>query len=367
MTWTHCSNVVVTSLAVSPRTYFAINRAGSVIQQPTEFTPADHRDIIHVGTAGHANNTNIVAVRSNPHAAFDVNVRLGDLAEAIGAFNILGNVYEPNGVNVNLDKTVGESYRLGNNFHTTKKQPDITNDAAETVLPIIYSYMDGGSGYTLLTSTTSVDTNNYDDGTGTLAAMPINDWQVQIIKHFPGGAGTRIEYGQTTYGTSAAAVAAIPDVNHIHNPAFAEGVIRGYLVIQQGEVAALTGAIFVEAGRFGAAGAACSSGSSVFSSAFESSPLAITISSDHSAVHGLGVRPAGMQAFIRCNTAEFGYVSGDEAEFMNGGATNYKGLSADVTSIYWYTGTSLVVTNRTTGAIQAITVANWDIILRAYA
>ncbi len=374
MAWSEFTDVTVTSLAVAPRTFLAINSAGVLLQQTVEFTSAEHRDIIHIGTVGHANNTNIVAVRSNPHAAFDPNVRLGDLAEAIGAFNITGNIYDANGVNLNIDKSAGESYRLGNNFHTSKKSPDITEDAIDAALSFNYSYMDGVGGYTLVDATPTVDTGFYDDGSGTLAAMPVNDWQVQIIKHFPGGAGTRVEYGQTTYGTKAAAIAAIPDINHVHNPAFAEGIIRAFMIVKEvaTDLSDSAEAEFLEAGRFGAAGAAGSTGSGVFSSSFESSELGIAASTEYSATHGLGVIPAGMQAFLRCKIAELGYSINDEVEFLNGNAgspptVHYKGLYSDLTDIYWYTGASLAITNRTNGEMAAINLANWKIVLRAYA
>ena len=371
VSWAEFTDVAVTSIAVASRTFVAINSAGTLLQQTAEYTSEQHRDIIHLGTVGHANNVNVIAVRNNPHAAFDVNVRLGDLAEAIGAFNITGNVYSADGALYNIDKSAGESYRLGNNFHTSKKSPDITDDAFADKLSFNYSYRGASdSEFVLLDATTTIDPDNYDGAVGspsTLEAMPVNQWQVQIIKHFPGGAGTRIEYGQTTYGTAEAAIAEIPDPNHVHNPAFADGIIRGYLVIQEGEVAGLTDAQFIEAGKFGASGAGGAAGGGIFTSAFESSPLSITASTDHAVAHGLGVRPSGMQAFLRCNTAEFGYAIGDEVEFMNDGATNYRGLYANITNIGWYTGVNLVVTNRTTGAEQQVTLASWDIILRAYA
>ena len=374
--WSEFTDVTLTNLAGQNRTFFAINNVGTLLQQGTEFTAEEHRDIIHIGTAGHVSRTHIVAVRSNPHAAFDPTVRLGDLAEAIGAFNVTGNVYGPNATDLTVEKDDGESYRLGNNFHTSKKSPDITQDVAELLgISFNYSYQDGGgTNYILTSSTTLVDPANYDDGTGILNSMPANDWQVQIIKHFPGGAGHRIEYGQTTYGTAAAAISAIPDVDHIHNPGFAEGITRSYLVVRGGasNLSITADAHFIEAGRFGASGAAGSTGSGVFSSAFESSPLPIAASANHLVAHGLGVRPSGMQAFLRCTAGEFGYSIGDEVEFLNGGGgspatTTYKGLYADADNIAWFTGPELVITNLNDGSIANVTLASWDIILRAYA
>ena len=374
--WTEFTDVTVTSLGGADRTFFAINNVGTLLQQTTEFTAEEHRDVIHIGTAGHANHTNIVAVRSNPHAAFDPNVRLGDLAEAIGAFNVTGNVYENTGGGVTVDKTVGESYRLGNNFHTSKKSPDITEDAIDTTLSFNYSYRNvvDGTSFTLTTKTTLIDAGNYDFlGDGTLTALPANDWQVQVIKHFPGGAGHRIEYGQTKYGTPEQAIADIPDVNHIHNPAFAEGIIRSYLVVRGGatDLSLIADAQFIEAGRFGVSGAAGSTGGGVFTSSFESSELIISASGDHTEPHGLGVVPQGTQAFLRCKIAELGYIAGDEAEFMNwDGVASYKGLHSDGTDIHWHAGPDLLIARHVgspIGGSAVIDINNWVIVLRAYA
>jgi hypothetical protein len=347
-----------------------------LIQQTSEFTASQHRDYIVLGAVGHVPRTHVAGVRSNPHAAFDPTIRLVDLAESIGAFNVSGNIYGANGANLNVDKSAGSSYRSGANFQNSKQSPDITTDITQSALTWNYSYRDGNGGYVYSAPTTTIDPDNYDNDAGgsppALTAVPTNDWQVQILRFFPGPGQHRFEYGQTTYGTAAAAIDAIPDVNHEYNPNFAEGVVRGYLVVQESETD-LTNATFIEAGKFGSAGAGGGAGASIFTSAFESAPLGIAASTEYSAVHSLGVRPKGMQAFLRMGSPpEFGYAVGDETEFMNAVAgspptSSYPGLYADDTNIYWHTGTALVVTNRNNGAPANPTLANWKIILRAYA
>jgi hypothetical protein len=375
VSWAQKTDVAVTSLAVADHTYLAIDSTGALIQSTSEFTNQEHRDYIVLGAAGHVPRTHIAGVRSNPHAAFDPTIRLVDLAEAIGAFNVSGNIYSANGANLNVNKSAGQSYRAGANFQNDKANPDITTDITQTAITWNYSYRDGAGGYVYSAPTTTVDPDNYDNNAGgsppALTAVPVNDWQVQILRFFPGPAQHRFEYGQTTYGTAAAAIAAIPDVNHEYNPNFAEGVIRGYLVVQEGETD-LTNATFIEAGKFGVSGAGGASGGGIFTSAFESGELGIAANTEYSAAHSLGVIPKGSQAFLRMGSpVEFGYTIGDEAEFMNATGspptTTYKGIYADDTNIYWHTGAALVVTNRTNGTPATITMGSWKIILRAYA
>jgi len=204
------------------------------------------------------NNVNVVAIRNDPPAAFDTDIRLVDFAKSIGPFNVEGNIYEANGTNLNVDKTVGSSYRVGNNFHTDKASPDITTDSAETALEWNYSYRDGIGGYTLPGKTDTIIPGNYDNGTVTLGTVGVNSWTVQIIKHLPGSAGHRIEYGQATFTTDIEALAAIPDINHLHNPAFVDGIVRGYLVVRGGatNLSTVNDATFIEAAKFTSAGGA---------------------------------------------------------------------------------------------------------------
>ena len=365
----------ITSIAVADRTFVAIDSTGAILQQTTDFTPAEHRDIIHIGTIGHANRTNVVAIRSNPHAAFDVNNRLGDLAEALGAFNISGNIYTYNGTNLNIDKSAGESYRLGNNFHISKASPDISSSASETALSFIYAYRNdiAGTTWTLEAATTAINPQQYDLD-GTLTTLGGGKWSVQTIKYFPGGAGTRIEYGQVQYDNEQAALEAIPLPSHVHNSAFIEGIIRGYLIVKKDntELDDPTEAIFIEASAFGGGGGSTGT-TSVFSAAFESTELPIATPGDHFEAHGLGTVPQGTQAFLRCVNPELGYDVGDEVEFMNwDGVASYKGLHSDASDIHWQTGPDILITSHAVGSPLAggsaiININKWKIILRAYA
>lgn len=262
ISWPSFTDVDITAIATDDRSFIAIGPAGSpsgpgvVLQQSVAYTHSQHRDYIALGLIGHANNTNIIAIVNNPLPAFDAVARLSDLAHSIGGFNILGNIYGFNGANLNLDKTSGESYQLGNNFHTDRSTPDVTSDPSESTLQWNYSYRDGSGEYNVLGKVTVIDPGFYDDGDGTLGTVSINSWTVQLIKHFPGGAGHRMEYGQTVFGAKADALAAIPDINHQHNPAFVTGIIRCYLVVRGGatDLSDAGDAQFIVAGKFSGAG-----------------------------------------------------------------------------------------------------------------
>jgi len=379
LSWTEFTDQTLDALLTHAITYIAIDENGNIVQSTSPYSPEEHRDYIVLGRVGHVDNATVAAVRSNAHGVFDTSARLGDLAEAIGSFNVNGNLYSNPNSNLTIDKSEGQSYRLGNNFQTSKKSPDITVDAADAVATFKYSYQDTTPPNFIVTADTiTIDPGNYDDGSGTLATMPANDWQVQVIKFFPGPTPIhRIEYGQTKYGTKDAAIAGIPDINHDHNPIFAEGIVRSYLVLKGDatDLNDLADAEFLEAGRFGSSGAVGSTVPSVFTSSFESAELGnpIVVNTDYSVAHGLGAKPSGMQAFLICKTAELGYATGDETEFLNGDSgspttMHYKGLYSNNTAdeIGWHTGGAVTITSRIDGTAANVTLANWAIILRAY-
>lgn len=278
VSWDAFTAQTITNLATATRTFLSIDINGDISQIPQPgLTNADHKNLIFLGNLGHANFTSIIAVRNNPDPGLDATARLADLARSIGTFNVSGNLYSPNGVNLNINKSIGDTYKLGNNFAVNLRSPDTTEDPAETVVPFNYSYQDGGGGFNVVTpAVTAIDSANYDDGSGTLTAVPSLDWQVQEVKHFAGVSGvgsTRIEYGQTTYANKSAAILAIPNTGHTHNPAFVDGVVRAYIVVKQNatDLTDTAECEIIEASKFGGAGGSVATSVATLQGAYDNS------------------------------------------------------------------------------------------------
>lgn len=252
VSWPAFTNTPITNIATADKTYLAINSSAALVQQTTPFTPSEHRTLIILAVVAHASDV-VEVVRNDQHAVFDVTARLGDLAHAIGQFNITGNVYGSNGANLNINKSAGQSYRLGSNFYVDKSNPDITADVSATPVSFRYTYRNGSGGWIESASTTTVVPGSYDNGSGTLQAVPTNSWTVQVIEFFSGANAHRIEYGQKVYATIADALSAVPLADHVHNPNYAvEGVVRSYLVVRGGatNLSLSADAQFVEAAKF---------------------------------------------------------------------------------------------------------------------
>jgi hypothetical protein len=187
-----------------------------------------------------------------PRVAFNRDMDVTDFVNIVGPLNASGNVFSANGANLNLDKSAGETFRVGTNYATSKKSPSVTQDGGLSGFSFQYRYQDGVGGWTRDAPTTVVDPNQYDDGSGTLASVPNNNWTIQAIFLFGATDAPFLQYGQETFGTQAAAEAALNDTFAV-DPGLSEATFRGWLVVQEGATALnnVAQASFFEAGLFG--------------------------------------------------------------------------------------------------------------------
>ena len=251
------SHVTVTNMATWEGTYLGINTSGNIVQQQTAWTPVQYRSIVPIAFLFHANNIDIKSALTHVHAAFDPSARLEDLSHSIGIMNLSGNQYGANGVNLNVNKSAGSSHASGANFQVDPKTPDITTDPSMTPMPAApRSYRDGTGGWSQTTIAT-LNPNNYDDGTGTLPAVPAGNWIAIPLYYIPGlstdsTGGARVQYPQRYFATKAEALAELPDPLFIKNPNLFNGTIRTYCVVQQGttDLSDTAKAEFVPMGKF---------------------------------------------------------------------------------------------------------------------
>lgn len=219
------------------RTEILINSAANVVTQTT-VSQADMRDYIYIGKVIHNNLSTINAVNTLPHVAYNVALKSCDISKALGSINISGNAYSANGANLNINKTSGDIFRVGSNYVISKKLPNIFTSAAATPVTFRYRYQNGSGGFTTTGTTTAIDPNKYDDGSGVLQSVPTNKYTIQRVYLYAGTDNTYITYGQYTYNSLTEAKAAIPYEEPIIDPVTSdEGVLRCYLVVKEGTTA----------------------------------------------------------------------------------------------------------------------------------
>jgi hypothetical protein len=258
--WENMTNVAAQYLTTDNRSSIYINASGTVDQTNTPVTFADTRSHIFLGRLVHGNRTTISQTSSIPRVIYDQGFQIDDISTALGNINISGNTYFYNGANLNVNKLSGESYRLGANYTTDPALANITTDSGGTAISFQYRYRGNSAGtFVLGPSTQVVDPNNYDTGTGTPVAIPLQpgnkpSWTIQRIYFFPGLGNSYFTYGQSYYASLADAKTSIAIERPIVDPYLAtEASLRGYLIVKTGTTALndIANNVFVSTGKLG--------------------------------------------------------------------------------------------------------------------
>jgi hypothetical protein len=95
---------------------------------------------------------------------------------------------------------------------------------------------------------------------------------------------------------------------------------------------------------------------------------AIVASGVITVAHGLGLKPKIVIPFLVNQTAEFGWVVGEETPLVFGDIASGQcyGLKWDNTNINMKVGVGLVVGRYDTGSAVGVTLANWKVRFKAY-
>lgn len=259
ISWTGQTAVDPEFLATQGVSFLAIDINGDLIQSATFPVGGNLRDSIQLGGVTHGNNTDISNTSDFTSAVpFQLAPGLTDLMIALGVINLSGNVFEGAiAGNLKLDKTVGSIFYFG---IASKATPVTPNNKITPVLAepqILFSWRDGAGGFNT-TVRDDIAAGVFDDDSGGDANGPdgtvtTNNWTNLRIHYSPDLEETIIQWGTTTYGTSAAAIAGINSDFFGDNPSFAGVPVRGYLSIR-GAAADLTlagDAVFTETNKFG--------------------------------------------------------------------------------------------------------------------
>ena len=226
-------------LATSVATYVLKNNLGTTVLQNSYPSPEQFRTHIYLGKLAHTTFTTILFAVNDPNRAYHVAGDLHDLVNSFGSINRSGNAITPNGANLQINVSAGETYREGANFLTNTNSPNITTEPAVNATSFRNKFRNGSGGWTAV-NTTTVDPNYYDDGSGILQLVPNNKFTVKVVYRF-GGTGTiHMDYGQAVYDDMdkadagiSNAVASDPDTK-----GFASRI--GWIIVKQGTTSLLT-------------------------------------------------------------------------------------------------------------------------------
>jgi hypothetical protein len=248
VTWSGETNLAVTDIATQLITYVSIDSAGTVIQRGTIWTRQQQRDEILLGVLVHVDNLVVNAIDTSAAPVINVVSQVGDIFAGLGFLNVAGNLFSPNGVNLNINKSIGVMMNRGIAWDDDPKNPNHKTLAALVAPSFQYRFLDGTNGAT----GTVIDPDIYDVG-GTSTPVPVNQWTIQRVYVFVAG-NVIIQPGQATYGNQADAIAAIQTEAFMTEPSIAaNGLLRAFIVVQEGstDLSDPNQAFFLNAGKFG--------------------------------------------------------------------------------------------------------------------
>jgi hypothetical protein len=238
-------------------TYWLIDSTGAVIQQAAKPDVSQRRTHILLGVTAHTGGV-IGVSQSVPVVLANPVGQLHDLMEALGAFVISGGVISPNGANLQLNQSAGTIFARSFNHYDNNvltNNPHVVATQAQAPVQFIQILQNTTVAPAI---TTVVDVANYDNG-GVLTPVGGGANQSQILRVWQFANDppfqTVITYGQSTYASLSAAVAAIgAGNNYTVNPYFVEGNggLVGYIAVVKTatDLSNPAQAVFVRAGKF---------------------------------------------------------------------------------------------------------------------
>jgi hypothetical protein len=220
-------------IATADTVYIGMDATGAFFYTLDDpFTTEQRRQYASIGWTDHVGRTEIEFVGMEPAGINSIAAQFQSLLYAMGSFNLSGNEYTYS-TGLAIRRTSGNAWCPNQNYENEKNNPHEMPTNAENPAGIWYFYRsaDGWVNDTPLGSV--VDPEHYDDGSGTLAAMPTGKWQIQPISYYPLWEANDIQYGQAVYDDLAAAESALQESISV-DPYNSVDVFRGWLIVKQG-------------------------------------------------------------------------------------------------------------------------------------
>jgi len=246
------AGITPTYLTTAATSVITFDKLGSVVQFDSIPTGEDVREYAELGVIVHTNLTTISGV-SNAVQGNSANIpgTFADFRAAFGQINLTGNEFSVKTL-LSIKKSAGTVFGIGQNFKNNPKDPNTVSTAAADPQALLLTYQDGAGDWTNVAAT-DVDPANYDDGSGTLASVSVNNWTVQPVWLATGSGTVVIGYGQKTFSTKDDAIAACTRCEAVTNPIIDNLILRAWVIARGGasDLAVDTDGIITHANKFG--------------------------------------------------------------------------------------------------------------------
>lgn len=217
--------------AFAPITHYFVDSTGTLIQQAAAPTPTQRRQMIYLGLS--LTQGGIVIVdQTLPVIPSQLNNQFVDFMSAAAPFSTSGNVLSANGVNLSINKTVGNIFARAFSQVPTYLDPHNSILAAQTPVQFRHITRNIGSAGPL---TNILNVGSYDNG-GVLTpvgggANSSTNFRVFGFANSNVNDQILIQYGQNVHASLAAAVNAIPAGTYVQQPATLNGALLGWISV----------------------------------------------------------------------------------------------------------------------------------------
>lgn len=239
-------------------TYWVMDNAGVVTQQAVPATPIQRRTHLALGISFYDTNlATLVEVQTQPVILGQPGNQMADFMDAVGPLKLSGNLISPNGVNLSFNKDSGVLFVRGSNHFASgvlTDNPHETTSPAQA--PATLRRILRTASITTPPAVTTIDPTNYDVG-GVLTPVGggTNTSTIQRVWVFPTGVSSAqiaVQYGQSTYSSLTAAVAAVGKATFVRAPITSFAALAGYIVVARTatNLSDPAQAVFIQAGKF---------------------------------------------------------------------------------------------------------------------
>ena len=256
--WSDFTAQTPTYIATTGTSFLSINSSGAIVQSEDFPTNGNVRDKIQIGSLVHPDNATISGVSNFVTAPiFNMAATINDLQIAMGAINLEGNRYSGgSAANLTIQRTAGKMFYVGIQAKTNPTNPNNITTTAEDGATFILAWRDGVGGFNT-TVDTEMTAGVYDDNNGGASAptdsLTTNNWTNHRLYFSPDANVTVMQYGQTSYNSSASAIAAINTETFVGDPEFSGVPLRGILTVRGGasDLTDLGDAVFTDVNKYG--------------------------------------------------------------------------------------------------------------------
>jgi len=237
VSWIQQLAITVTDLATTSFSSLYMDSNGDIQQAGGSLiTPQQRRQNIVLDSLVHPDNATISLISPLGVQSFQPANAIVDYIVTLGPINT-GNGMSANGTDLAVQKAAGTTTLPWINRGVDPQNPSKKTNASQAPLSAwLYQHQDGVGGFTTLTGISAVDPEQFDDGSGTLAAVANNKYTIQRFFFFGQGVTSVSVYGQAEYNSIDEAQAAIFTESPVINPVSSIASFVTALVVKKGTV-----------------------------------------------------------------------------------------------------------------------------------